>query len=114
MKVFIFSSILALGLSACNRGVICPAFQSTFIQDDSVRLAKFSMMGPDSLPKTFITDKSRVGIMQHSSYSKDDNSMKIVTMEIIFPPGLPTRDSTLQIAPPIPADSLEYQMTDGK
>ena len=107
------SILLALTLSACHRGMICPAFQSSFIMDDSVRTAIFSPF-TDSLPKEFMVDKSKYGIINELTYAEKNNSIKKIEMQLVFPPGLPPLDSTdLFMAPPA-ADSLEYQMTDRK
>jgi hypothetical protein len=43
--------ILAISVFSCKDKVICPAFQSTYILNDSIRMAKFSMFGTDSMPK---------------------------------------------------------------
>ena len=42
---------LAISTFSCKDKVICPAFQSTYILNDSIRMAKFSMFGTDSMPK---------------------------------------------------------------
>ena len=106
--------LLALALSACHRGMICPAFQSSFIMDDSVRTAIFSPFAPDSLPKEFMVDKGRYGIINELTYVEKNNSIKTIEMQLVFPPGLPPGDSTSIMAPPPAADSLEYQMTNRK
>jgi len=81
--------IAGLMLSACHRGMICPAFQSSFILDDSVRTEHFSLFKADTsfTPKQFITDKSRYGIIDEISYSKRYNDIKTVQMVTVFPPG---------------------------
>lgn len=105
---------LLLALSACHRGMICPAFQSSFIMDDSVRTAIFSPFGGDSLPKEVMVDKSRYGIIHELTYAEKSNAIKSIEMQLVFPPGLPMTDSTALFVPPPPADSLEYQMTNQK
>lgn len=103
--------LLTLTLSACHRGMICPAFQSSFIMDDSVRTALFSPF-TDSLPKEFAVDKSKYGIINELTYVEKSNSIKKIEMQLVFPPGLPIVDSTVLFTAPPAADSLEYQMTD--
>ncbi len=52
-----------LSVSSCKDKVICPAFQSTYILNDSLRMAKFSLFGEDSLPKYQVASRrSRYGI----------------------------------------------------
>lgn len=101
-------------LSACHRGMICPAFQSSFIMDDSVRTAIFSPFKEDSLPKEFMVDKSKYGIINELTYVEKNNSIKKIEMQLIFPPGGPEIDSAALFAPPPAADSLEYQLTKQK
>lgn len=107
--------VLLIGaLSACHRGMICPAFQSSFIMDDSVRTAMFSPFQGDSLPKMIAVNKNSFGIINQLTYAEKINSFKTIEMTLVFPPGLPTTDSTALLTPPVPADSLEYQMTNQK
>ena len=59
--------MLAIGFSAfsCKDKVICPAFQSTYILNDSMRRAKFSMFGTDSLPKFQVASRrNKYGISE--------------------------------------------------
>ena len=104
-----FSLLLLLGLSACHRGMICPAFQSSFILDDSVRTAIFSPFEGDSLPKEFMVDKSKFGIINELTYAEKTNAIKSIEMQLIFPPGLPVTDSMMLLAPSPPIDSLQQQ-----
>lgn len=87
--------------------MICPAFQSSFILDDSVRLVTFSLFGPDSLPKNFMVDKGKFGIIEPVTYPRKNNAIKSIQMVTIFDPGLPQTDSTQTI----PTDSLKLQMS---
>mgnify|MGYP001791326801 FL=1 len=112
-----------LTLSACQR-MICPAFQSTFILDDSVRLAQFSLFEGDTAgfaPKQFVTDKNRYGIMAELSYNKKYNAIKTVEMVTIFPPGEPASQDSAYVDPldsgnPMmaPADSVNTPMIVGE
>ena len=113
-RSLVFTTVVLLTLSACHRGMICPAFQSSFIQDDSVRMAIFSPFQGDSLPKELAVDKGRYGIINGVTYYDKANSMKTIEMQLVFPAGLPPVDSSALLAPPPPADTLEYQMTDRK
>lgn len=110
---------IVLTLSACQR-MICPAFQSTFILDDSVRLAQFSLFEGDTAgfaPKEFVTDKNRYGIMAEISYPKKYNTIKTVEMVTVFPPGEPLSQDSAYVDPldsdnPMmaPADSVDTPM----
>lgn len=106
-------TLLVMAMSACHRGMICPAFQSSFIMDDSVRTAIFSPF-TDSLPKEFVVDKSKYGIINELTYTEKYNSIKSIEMQLVFPPGLPQMDSSALFALPPAADSLEYQLTKQK
>lgn len=106
--------LLCGALSACHRGMICPAFQSSFIQDDSVRTAMFSPFQGDSLPKLVDVHKNSFGIIEQLTYAQRINSFKTIEMVLVFPPMPPSTDSTALLAPPVPGDSLEYQMTNQK
>ncbi|WKN43220.1 hypothetical protein [Tunicatimonas pelagia] len=111
---------ILLALSACHRGMICPAFQSSFILDDSVRITHFSLFEGDTTayaPKEFVTDKSRYGIMSEVSYPKKYNSIKTIEMVTIFPPGEPQSQDSAYVDPlnsgdPMmaPADSVNTPM----
>ena len=113
INIVILGVVSLFTLSACHRGMICPAFQSSFIMDDSVRTAMFSPF-TDSLPKEFNVDKGKYGIIHELTYAEKENTFKKVEMQLVFPAGLPLIDSATLLAPPPAADSLEYQMTDRK
>lgn len=112
--------MILLALSACHRGMICPAFQSSFILDDSVRTMHFSLFEGDTttfMPKQFVTDKSRYGIMADMSYPKKYNSLKTIEMVTIFPPGEPVSEDSAYVDPlnsgdPMmaPVDSVDTPM----
>ncbi|MEQ9440533.1 MAG: hypothetical protein RIG62_15885 [Cyclobacteriaceae bacterium] len=106
-------------LSACHRGMICPAFQSSFILDDSVRMVQFSLFESDSsmAPREFTTDKGRYGIIEALSYPKKYNTIKTVEMVTVFPPGNPASQDSSYVDPmsspdPLlaPVDSLDTPM----
>ena len=114
LRSLVLSIVVLLTFSACHRGMICPAFQSSFIQDDSVRMAIFSPFQRDSLPKELNVDKGKYGIINAITYYEKNNSLKTIEMQLVFPEGLPLTDSTQLLGPPPAADTLEYQMTDRK
>lgn len=93
--------------SACHRGMICPAFQSSFILNDSVRLVTFSLFGPDSLPKHFLVDKGKFGIIEPYTLPQKYNAIKSIQMVTVFSPNLHA-DTTYTV----PTDSSHLQMSE--
>ncbi|WP_277479480.1 hypothetical protein [Catalinimonas alkaloidigena] len=97
--------IISLISSACNRGMICPAFQSSFILNDSIRDITFSVLGTDSLPREYVTAKNRFGIMEDVSYRQKKGELKTIEMITIYDPMFPP-DSVLTV-PQYEEDSLK-------
>lgn len=53
---------------ACKDNVVCPAFQSTYILDDSLRMARYSLFLNDTTPKMPVASRrSKYGINKKSS-----------------------------------------------
>lgn len=76
--------------------MICPAYQSAFIYNDSIRDRLFAYFDEDSLPAIVpFSSKNKYGIIEKVSERKRLNSLQIVRMEKIFPGEDPTRDSLL-------------------
>ncbi|WPP51270.1 hypothetical protein [Catalinimonas niigatensis] len=92
--------------TACNRGMICPAFQSSFILNDSIRDITFSVLGPDSLPRGYLTAKNRHGVIEGTPYYYKKESLRTVEMVTIYDPMFPM-DSTLT-TPTYQEDSLRF------
>jgi len=99
--------IISFVATACSRGVICPAFQSSFILNDSIRDITFSMFGPDSLPKPYLTAKNQFGIIESQTPREKRNSIKIIDMVTIYDP-MPASDTTL-VLPQYQEDSLQME-----
>ncbi|MCV9388971.1 hypothetical protein [Reichenbachiella ulvae] len=56
---------------ACKDNVVCPAFQSTYILDDSLRMARYSLFLNDTTPKMPVASRrSKYGINKKSSLFK--------------------------------------------
>ena len=67
VRYIVYTVIIAIGLAAssCKDRVICPAFQSTYILNDSIRMAKYSLFGEDSLPKFQVASRrNKYGISE--------------------------------------------------
>ena len=109
MKVFglTIKYIIIIGFmaSACSRGVICPAFQSSFILNDSIRDIRFSMFDTDSMPKDYLTAKNQFGIIEYQTYREKRKSIKTIEMVTIYDP-MPTSDTTM-VLPQYQEDSLK-------
>ena len=95
--------------------MICPAFQSSFILDDSVRQVMFSPFNPDSIPKPVnghLVDKKQWGIVVTMSNAEKESSFRTVDMETVFPPETPNDSiqtgatSPNAVPPLLPQDSL--------
>ena len=104
-------------LTQACKPMICPAYQSAFILDDSVRLAKFSLFGSDSLPKGLITSKDKhgnrsIGIIDNLHVVQREKELKTVEMITIFPKTIPPPVDTTQTLPfTVPSDSLQQSTT---
>jgi hypothetical protein len=96
---------------AC-KPMICPAYQSAFILDDSVRLSKFSLFGIDSLPKGFVTSKDKygnrnIGIIDDLHVAQREKELKTIEMVTVFPKTIPPPVDTTETLPfTVPSDSL--------
>ena len=85
--IYLFFVILIAGLISCKSNQICPAFQSTYILDDSLRLMAFSPFGADSMPKYGqAVRKNKNGIIVRESYYRKNYEMRTVKMENQFVP----------------------------
>lgn len=79
--------ILFAGLLACKSNLICPAFQSTYILDDSLRLMAFSPFGPDSMPKYGPwVRKNKNGVIVRETYIRKNYEFRTVKMENQYVP----------------------------
>ncbi|MEQ8811997.1 MAG: hypothetical protein RIE59_23220 [Imperialibacter sp.] len=82
---FLIVVITIAGLISCKSNQICPAFQSTFILDDSLRMLAFSPFGPDSMPKYGPwVKKNKNGIITRDPYLVKNYNLKTVKMENQF------------------------------
>lgn len=85
LLVAIFCGLVA-SLTSCQDKLACPAYQSYFILNDSVRMQKFSHFLSDSLPKNDLkVKKDKNGIIVLASFRKKERSMETVPYETIFP-----------------------------
>lgn len=78
--------------------MICPAFQSAFIYNDSTRERLFAYFTHDSLPaiEPYAT-KNKYGIIEKVSKNKRYNQLQTVEMRRIYPPKDTYRDSLLLV-----------------
>lgn len=83
-------------LGSCQSKMICPAFQSAFIYNDSTRERLFAYFGEDSLPSQEVySSKNKYGIIEKVSKRKRRDQMRIVKMEKVFPEKNPSVDSAM-------------------
>lgn len=83
LLLFTFCLIVA----SCQERMVCPAYQSTYILDDSVRSYFFSRFEADSLPKRFgKVDKSDKGLVKNKSKSARLRDIRTVAMKNVLPP----------------------------
>lgn len=83
---FLFVLSIA-GMLSCKSNYICPAFQSSYILDDSLRLLAFSPFGADSMPKYGPrVRKDKNGILVHESYYRKNYELRTVKMQNQYVP----------------------------
>ncbi|MDH5475173.1 MAG: hypothetical protein OEX22_05730 [Cyclobacteriaceae bacterium] len=71
---------------SCSERMICPAYQSAFIHDQSTLDRHFSYFGEDSLPKNMLTaSKDKFLLIEKQPYKKKLRSFNTVPMKTIYP-----------------------------
>jgi len=82
-------AIVLLGLTSCYEGLVCPAYQSYFILDDTTRYNTFSYMEAErDTPKTFRDVRQTAdGIIEKRFYDNiiAHNTLRTIPMEVIMP-----------------------------
>lgn len=79
--------VFALLAASCQERMVCPAYQSTYILDDSVRSYFFSRFEGDSLPKRYASvEKSDWGLVKKKSKSARLREIRTVAMKNVLPP----------------------------
>ena len=74
-------------LGACQERMVCPAYQSTYILDDSVRAVFFSRFESDSMPKRFgKVAKTKYGIIRRKKERDKLREIRTVAMKNVLPP----------------------------
>lgn len=95
MQKLVYITVLTAFLfQACTDKVICPAFQSTYILDDSIRLAYYSPFEGDSIPKEQPwVRKDKHGIAKKEWLMVKNYKLKTAPMENVLAP--PQEDSVI-------------------
>ncbi|UXP32862.1 hypothetical protein N6H18_02685 [Reichenbachiella agarivorans] len=63
--------VMCVVFCSCKDNVVCPAFQSTYILNDSMRMARYSMFLNDSTPKMAVaSNRSKYGVNKKSTLFK--------------------------------------------
>lgn len=79
--------VLCLVIYSCKDNVVCPAFQSTYILDDSMRLAKYSYFANDSTPKfAMVSRRSKYGVNKHTSLFRKNYEMMTAPKKNVLAP----------------------------
>ena len=87
LSVVLLLFIFCLMAASCQERMVCPAYQSTYILDDSVRSYFFSRFESDSLPKRYgRVEKSNWGLVKHKSKSARLREIRTVAMKNVLPP----------------------------
>lgn len=84
--------LLCVVFYACKDNVVCPAFQSTYILNDSIRMARYSLFLNDSTPKiAMVPQRTKFGVSKKvNKYRKAYDLMTVPKMNELGPPA---RDS---------------------
>ena len=111
-----FIIVFSIVFTSCTQRVICPAYQSAFIHDDDVTVAKFSYFRPDSTPKIRETDKDRFLIVEPVAYRKRTRELETVEMKDIIPTPVDTAtfDQDLLLAERDVVDSTQLSADAGE
>lgn len=84
---FLLAGIVVLVLASCQERMVCPAYQSTYILDDSVRSMFFSRFESEDMPKRYgKVHKTGYGLVKKKSKSGKLREMRTVAMKDILPP----------------------------
>lgn len=79
--------VLCLVFCACKDNVVCPAFQSTYILNDSMRLAKYSYFANDSTPKfASVSKRTKYGINKQMSLFRKNYELMTAPKENVLAP----------------------------
>lgn len=79
--------VLCLVIYSCKDNVVCPAFQSTYILDDSMRLAKYSYFANDSTPKFAMAGRrTKYGVNKHTSLFRKNYELMTAPKKNVLAP----------------------------
>ncbi|MEO9966335.1 MAG: hypothetical protein ABJF11_11135 [Reichenbachiella sp.] len=79
--------VICLVIYSCKDNVVCPAFQSTYILDDSMRLAKYSYFSNDSTPKfAMASRRSKYGINKQTSLFRKNYELMTAPKKNVLAP----------------------------
>lgn len=85
--MFLLAGAFIWLLASCQERMVCPAYQSTYILDDSVRTIFFSRFKDKETPKRYgKVRKEENGLVKKKKKSEKLRSMRTVAMKDILPP----------------------------
>lgn len=88
LGMYVLGAVLIVAMfSSCQERMVCPAYQSTYILDDSVRSTFFSRFEADSTPKRYAkVDRTQFGLIKKDKKSDKLRKMRTIAMKDILPP----------------------------
>lgn len=85
MKNWFYILAFVIAVSSCTERMICPAYQSAFIHDETALQERFSYFKPDTTPKIRDVDKSQFLIIDPVAYRKRIREIRTIPMQDIYP-----------------------------
>jgi len=108
IRAFILSVGLFALFGACTQRLVCPAYQSSFIYDQTALKQKFSYFKEDSTPKILTASKNKYLIAVPESYRAKYRRMQTIEMKPVYPvipDSLKPIDKDLMLAESDPTDT---------
>lgn len=86
--MYVLGVVFMMGfLASCQERMVCPAYQSTYIFDDSVRSMFFSRFDVDSTPKRYgRVERNQFGLIKKDKKRDKLREMRTIAMKDVLPP----------------------------
>ena len=103
--------LLCVVFYGCKDNVVCPAFQSTYILNDSVRWARYSLFENDSTPKFAVASRrTKYGINKRTNFYR--KNYELMTAPKVNVLGNPAPDPAYYREEPIDVIAMELASND--